>query len=359
MVNAVSSNDEHAHTNDQRESGLKLGVDSFSLRWQGWNAHQLVDYSARLGLDVVHLSERRNLASLDESYLVSLKDHAAKQGLSLEIGMGSFDRFSASFRPELGSGAEQLTAMLNAAKIVGSPSVRCFLGNEKDRSGPIPHQLHMEECVRTLRQVAPVARNLGVKIAVENHGPGVDLLAREVQWVIEEAGTDYVGSCLDTGNPAYAGEDPVLTVEVLAPYAVTSHIRDTRVWSVPDGAMAQWAPLGQGSVDLKRIVAIWREKMPDVAFDLETITGSEPRHLPFLDPNSDFWSLYPNVLARDFSRYLALAQSGTPGPIEQVVAPWTSGEPPDDLMEALRAQQLRHFEESVAYARDVLGVGER
>lgn len=338
---------------------MKLGVDSYSLRWQGWDAFQLVDYSARLGLDVVHLSERRNLASLDESYLRSLKDHAARQGLSIEIGMGSFDRFSASFRSEFGSGAEQLTTMLNAAKIVGSPSLRCFLGNEQDRSGPISHQLHMEECVRTLRQVAPLARDLGVKIAIENHGPGVDLLAREVQWVIEEAGTDYVGSCLDTGNPAYAAEDPVLTIEVLAPYAVTSHVRDTRVWSVPDGAMAQWAPLGQGDVDLKQIVAIWRERMPDVAFDLELITGSEPRHLAYLDPNSNFWSLYPKMLASNFSRYVALAQSGKAGPLDQMVLPWGTPEPPDDRLEELRAQQRRHFEESVAYARDVLGVGER
>jgi hypothetical protein len=177
--------------------------------------------------------------------------------------------------------------------------------------------------------------------------------------VIEEAGSDYVGACLDTGNPAYAAEDPILTAEVLAPYALTSHVRDTRVWAVPDGAMAQWVPLGRGNVELKRIVSIWHERMPDVAFDLEIITGSRPKHLPYLDPSSDFWSLYPKMLARDFSRFVALAQSGEPGAFEQIELPERTGSPPEDRLEEFQAQQRRHFEESVAYARTALGVGER
>ncbi len=35
---------------------MRLGIDSYSLRWQGWDAFQLLEYSARLGLDNVHFS---------------------------------------------------------------------------------------------------------------------------------------------------------------------------------------------------------------------------------------------------------------------------------------------------------------
>ena len=35
--------------------------------------------------------------------------------------------------------------------------------------------------------------------------------------MIDEAGKDFVGSCLDTGNPMWLLEDPMLTLEVLAP----------------------------------------------------------------------------------------------------------------------------------------------
>ncbi|MBI3971321.1 MAG: hypothetical protein HY332_08525 [Chloroflexi bacterium] len=83
---------------------MKLGVDSFSLRWQGWDAFGILEYAARLGLDNVHFSERGNLASLDEDYLASLKRRADELGLTIEVGMLSFDEYSRLFKPELASG---------------------------------------------------------------------------------------------------------------------------------------------------------------------------------------------------------------------------------------------------------------
>ncbi len=337
---------------------MRLGIDSYSLRWQGWDAFQLLEYSAGLGLDNVHFSERRNFASLDPDYLTSLKHRADELGLSIEVGMGSFDRFSSSFRAELGSGEEQLTQMLNAAKIVGSPVVRCFLGTQNDRLGAVSLQQHLDECIRTLRAVAPRARDLGIRIAVENHG-GVDLLARELRALVEEVGPDAVGVCLDTGNPAYAGENPVVTAEVLAPYVVTSHVRDTRVWTVESGAMAQWVPLGAGNVDLAKIVAILSEHAPNPPIDLEIITGSGPKLVPYLDPDSDFWRMYPDMLARDFARFVALAQTGKPEPLPQLVAPYNLEGLSPGQIEAMRTQQREHFEQSVRYAREVLKIGER
>lgn len=337
---------------------MRLGIDSYSLRWQGWDAFQLLEYSARLGLDNVHFSERRNFASLEPDYLMSLKRRADELGLAIEVGMGSFDRLSSSFQPQHGSGAEQLSQMLRAAQIVQSPVVRCFLGSQNDRMGTASVQQHIDECVRTLKAVAPLARDLGIKVAVENHG-GVDLLARELKGLVEEVGTDAVGVCLDTGNPAYGGEDPFLTTEVLAPYVVSSHVRDTRVWAVEDGAMAQWAPLGEGNVDLGRIVEILREKAPNPPVDLEIITGSNPKHLDYLIPESTVWQMYPDMPARDFARFVALAQKGTPRPIDQLVGPYNLEGLSGAELETFRAQQRQHFEASVRYAKEVLGLGER
>jgi hypothetical protein len=236
--------------------------------------------------------------------------------------------------------------------------VRCFLGNQEDRVGAVPFGEHLAECVRTLQSVAPLARELGIKIAVENHG-GVDLLARELVELVERAGPDFVGVCLDTGNPAYAAEDPLLATEILAPYVVTSHVRDTRVWATPEGAMAQWAPLGEGDVALDRIMAILAERAPTAPINLEIITGSLPAALPYFDPASDFWDRYPDMPARDFARFVALAQRGTTGALDQLTMQPGQRLPPDDQAEAFRAQQREHFARSVRYARDVLGIGER
>ena len=206
---------------------MKLGVDTFSLRWQGWDAFQILEYAAQQGLDNVHFSERRLFTTLDEDYLASLKRRADGLGLSIEVGMLSFDQYAGAFNPALGSGEEQLMEMVRAARVVGSPVVRCVLGFQADRLGAVPFAQHVDECIRALRAAGPVARDCGVRFAIENHG-GVDLLARELKALIEAAGTDIAGACLDTGNPVYGGEDPVLSAEVLGPLIISSHVRDSR-----------------------------------------------------------------------------------------------------------------------------------
>jgi len=335
---------------------VRLGIDTFSLRWQGWDAFQFLEYAAGLGLDNVHFSERGNLASLDEDYLRALKRRADEAGVTIELGMMSFDKHARLFDPALGTGEQQLIAMARAASVVGSPIVRCLLGSAEDRAGPVPLAEHFAECVRTLRAAAPMARDLGVKFAVENHG-GVDLLARELRALIDEVGPDVVGACLDTGNPVYGGEDPVFSAEILGPYVLSTHVRDSRVWATEDGAMVQWAPAGQGHVDLGRILAILAAQAPDAPVDLEIISGLPPKHLAYLDPASAYWRLYPDMPAADFVRFLALVRRGEPGPLDQVTVPaGMRGLPAGDLGERLRAQQLRHFEESVRYCRDVLAV---
>lgn len=337
---------------------MRLGLDSYSLRWQGWDAFQFLDYAAKLGLDNVQFSERTNLASHDADYLSGLKAYADKLGLTVEVGMGSFDRFAASFRSEYGSGEEQLTAMLHVAAAVGSPVVRCFLGSQDERQGAVPLQEHIAECVRTLRAVAPLVRDLGITIAVENHG-GVDLLARELRDLIETVGPETVGVCLDTGNPPYAAEDPLLSTAILAPYATTTHLRDTKVWATADGAAAQWVPLGAGSADLPAILALLATHAPSIAINLEVITGTAPASLPYLTPDAPFWARYPDMPARDFARYVALAGRGTPGPFAQRLLPQGMWLPPEEALEEYRAQQRQHFAQSVHYAREVLGLGER
>ena len=98
-------------------------------------------------------------------------------------------------------GAAALAPFRPALAVGGAAIVRCFLGAQGDRRGKTPFEEHLAECRRVLEAVVPRARDRGLKIAVENHG-GVDLLARELRWLIEAVGPDAVGACLDTGNPA-------------------------------------------------------------------------------------------------------------------------------------------------------------
>jgi sugar phosphate isomerase/epimerase len=333
---------------------MRLGIDSFSLRSQGWDAIQIMDYAAGLGLDNVHFSERDHLGGLTPDRLEAIRAHADKLGLSLEIGMRSFNRLAGTFDASLGSGEDQLIAMIEAATIVGSPIVRCFVGMASDRLVVPPAEL-IEETVRTLRAVAAHAEAANVTIAVENHGMG-DLLAPELRDVIDAVGSSHVRVCFDTGNPLYAGEDAVYAAEILAPLTVSTHLRDTLVWLDEDGARVQWAPAGRGSVDLRRIVELLATHAPQAPIDLEIITGGGPALIDYRNPEAEIWRMYPEMTASSFARFLTLAERGTPGPLDQLVAP-SDGSVTPELQKALVRQQREHFEESVAWFRSTFGPG--
>jgi hypothetical protein len=237
---------------------------------------------------------------------------------------------------------------------LGSSVMRCYLGTSADRRGPIPIEGHVENTVKLLKALRSQALDLGVKIAVENHSG--DLLARELKTLITEAGTDFVGACLDTGNPVWVAEDPLLTMEVLGPYAITTHMRDSVVYEHPRGAVVQWVALGDGSIDFKAIMACYRRVCPKAAFQLEVITGSGPRVMPFYEP--EFWQVYPKMPAADFVRFAELAKKGHPLLAPMLIGGRGQNQPPE-YRAALVAQQRVDLERSLEYARKALDVGIR
>ncbi len=115
---------------------------------------------------------------------------------------------------------------LKVAKAVGARVMRCVQGTLADRrNDQTPLEACMEETIRVFRAVKSQALDLGVKIALENHAG--DMQAREILTIIQESGPEFVGSCLDTGNPIWVMENPVVTMEVLGPHVLTTHVRDS------------------------------------------------------------------------------------------------------------------------------------
>lgn len=289
---------------------VRFGIDLFSLRSQGWTPIQYLDYCARQKAKVVHFSEVRFIGNLEEANLRRVRAHAEELGIQVEIGMRSICPTSKMFDPSLGTAEEQLTKMIHAARIVGSPIVRAVLGSMADRVGPIPIEGHIENTVKTLRAVRTLAADNGLKIAIENHAG--DMQARELKSLIEGAGKDFVGACLDSGNPLWTLEDPHLTLETLAPYVLTSHVRDTAIWREKDRIAVQWVRMGEGNIGIREYAKRYRELCPGRAFSLETIV-TQPRYFAYGEPG--FWDGYRKTPAWEFARFLALADNGLPHPV--------------------------------------------
>ncbi|MFB3828992.1 MAG: sugar phosphate isomerase/epimerase family protein [Bryobacteraceae bacterium] len=332
--------------------GIPLGFDSYSIGRLRWKAIELLDYAAGLKLDTIQLSSLGDYESLEPAHLQKVKDHADRLGIRIDAGTGCICPSSESYGKNQGDAREYLLKSLRVARAVGSKSMRCFMGSGADRRGKLPLEVHMENTVKLFRSVRPEAVDLGVKIALENHSG--DMQAREVRTIIEEAGRDFVGACLDTGNAIWVCEDPMVTLEILAPYVLTTHIRDAAVFEHPRGAAGQWVALGDGSVDFKRFIARYRELCPSLPpVQLEIITGRKPQVLPYLEP--DFWKLYPKMPAWELARFVALAKSGRPFLGDMLMVAGATQTPA--VLEALKQQQKADLERSLEYAKKALGLG--
>jgi sugar phosphate isomerase/epimerase len=334
-------------------AGVKLGFDTYSLRAFRWKAPQLIEYAASQKLDTIQISSLGDYESLDPAYLAKVKDQAARAGIVLEGGTGCICPSSHAFNKNGPPARERVLEGLRVAKAIGATSMRCYLGGSADRLGTVPIEAHIENTVQVFRSVRTEALDLGVRIAIENHDG--DMQAREVKTLIEAAGKDFVGSCLDTGNPLWVVEDPLVSLEVLAPYVVTTHVRDSVLFEHPRGAAGQWVVLGDGNVDFAGFTEQFRVACPGVAMQLEIITGRPPRVLPYLE--ADFWKAFPDARAGEFARFVALAKSGHPYMGAMVIEDVPSAHPPAVLLEALKEQQRLDLERSLEFARKKLNVG--
>lgn len=287
---------------------VRLGLDVFSLRSQGWTAHELLDYCGAHALRVVHFSEIRLLGGLDPDHLRRVRARADELGLELEAGMRSICPGSTIFDPAQGTAEEQIVRMIAAARILGSPFVRCLLGRFADRVTPGGIEQRVDETVTVLGNVRERVMDAGLKIAIENHAG--DMQARELKDLVERAGPEFVGVCLDSGNPLWALEDPHLTLETLAPYVLTSHVRDGVAWRTPEGAAVAWTRMGEGSVRIDDYIRTYRRLCPGRALSLEVIVSDTPRNLSLRDPA--FWDGYRRMPAWELMRFLELAERGSP-----------------------------------------------
>jgi Xylose isomerase-like TIM barrel. len=256
----------------------------------------------------------RFLGSLEEGNLRKVRAHAERLGIELEIGTKSICPSSKSFVAAEGTAEQQLERMIVAAKTVNSKIIRAVLGTMADRVGAIPIEGHIENTIKVLRAMKSRIQGEGLKIAIENHAG--DMQARELKTLIEGAGKDFVGACLDSGNPLWTIEDPHLTLETLSPYVLTSHIRDTGVWRIPEGAAVQWMRMGEGNVGIDEYVRKYARLCPGKALSLEIIVTA-PRKFAYLTPQ--FWDGYRRTPAWEFSRFVALVDKGDQKPAPPTV----------------------------------------
>ena len=307
-----------------------------SISANNWTPFQYLDYLARINVQCVHFNPATLGRATDEAALKQVRAYAVKLGIEVELyAHGSICPTSSAFNARLGTVEEQLIRSVNIARTIGASAMKVVIGGPKERTNI---EMHMEAAVRALKGMRSRIQDSGVKLALENHG---DLQAREAKTLVEEAGSDILGILLDSANPLYVLEDPHLTLELLAPYAVVSHLRDTAVWRVPEGVAARWVNMGDGNVDMAGWVRKFVRMRPGIPLTFENIVSAEPRVMRVFEP--EIWKDYRKMAASEFSRFLAYAERGKPLPAVPPAPGKTRGQ-----------QQCDDLEVCVRYTRALL-----
>jgi sugar phosphate isomerase/epimerase len=231
------------------------------------------------------------------------------------------------------------------AHALGSPVIRVILGRGEDRLTPGGIQARIADTVKVCKALRSRALEAGVKVAVENHAG--DMQARELKQLIEQAGPDYVGANIDSGNATWTMEDPLGNLETLGPYVATTSLRDSAVWESEKGATVQWTAMGDGNVEWKPYFARFRELCPTVPVHIETISGFN-REIPYL--TGKHWQAFPDARAADLARFLVLAKRGRPRDAH-ALPEGASRE------QAEKDYQRDDLERSIRYCKETLGLG--
>ena len=329
-------------------SKIPLGLCNHSLRALKWKATQFIEYAANLKLDAVLLNSLANFENLEPAHLKSLKKKADAHGIRFYTGAGSISEGSIRFSDTYGKTPEDIIKTgLRVAKTVGSPVCVVRIGSIDDRFTDGGIEPRIEESIKVLKASRNRIQDSGIKIGFENHA--ADLRSEELLELIKAVGTDICGVMLDPGNAVWALEDPMKQVQMLGKYTVCTSLRDYQVWPSEDGATFQWTALGDGLMDVRAYAECLAELCPGVPIHVESISN-EHRPIPFL--TKQHMEAYSNLKAADLTDFLKLMRRGRMIPIVKAA----EGEDPKEFE---KRHQRFEFEQSIAYLRDVCGVGRK
>jgi len=177
-------------------------------------------------------------------------------------------------------------------------------------------------------------------VGIENHK---DWRAEELVELVRSVDSRYLGACVDFGNNVALLEDPLDTARALAPYAVTTHLKDMAVRPYERGFELAEVPLGTGICPLAQMIEVLRAARPEVPLCLEMITR-DPLKVPYRD--DVYWASYAGRDEARIARFEATVLSRARAePLPRVSSL---------SLDAMQAREDENVRLSTTFARETL-----
>ena len=196
----------------------KISVSSWSLHRHIGNDLNLLDFPKiareKFGMDAIELVNFQ-FESTERDYVDTLRKRVEENGqkvVHIAAGHGNISQRYESQRLE---DVNVLFGWLDLAVHFGAPAIRIDTGQQEGA-------LDLGITIDSYNRLAGRARELGLKITLENHG-GISGDPANLVQIVESVGADVMGTCPDFGN--FAPETRYNDIETVAPYAVIVHAK--------------------------------------------------------------------------------------------------------------------------------------
>ena len=222
---------------------MKPGISSYTYTWaigfpgkqpkHPMNIYQLIEKADELGVCILQVADNLSLDAFSSSDLFNIREFSKRSNVHIEIGARKMT-------------LENLKKYIELAVFFDSAILRFVIDGE----GFYPC---LEEVHKIIRCGLPLLEENKIVLAIENHDR---FKAAEFAEIIERAGSDKVGICLDSVNSMGAGEGLETVIEKLAPFTVNLHIKDFTIQRMfhQMGFIVAGCPLGKGMLPVEDLI---------------------------------------------------------------------------------------------------------
>ena len=325
-----------------KENHMGIVVHSYASRWNSkveskkypgfLNAIDLIEHCHKIGAGGVQVGVK----DWTTEFAKKVREKREKLGLYLEgsIGLPGTAQDVTTFEKEV-IGAKEAGAQVLRTVCLNGRRYETFHTRDV-------FEEFKKNALISLQLAEPVVRKHKMKLAIENHK---DWLAKELVGIIKKLDSEWIGVTLDFGNNVSLLEDSWEVVQTLAPYMFSTHVKDMAVEEYNEGFLLSEAPLGEGIVDLPKIVSLCKQHNPNVTFNLEMITR-DPLKIPCL--NDDYWATFDGVSGNELARMLRTVRQHK----YKSALPRVSQLSVEDRLEV----EERNIISSLSYSKDQLGL---
>lgn len=152
-----------------------------------------------------------------------------------------------------------------------------------------PKAVSWDRVKRTLDELAPLAGDLGMTLALENGLPGYLATNADLPAFVEDYGCPDVGLCFDSGHAHVTG-DAALLLRAYRSYVVTVHLHDN------DGSGDQHLIPGRGTIAWGPLVEALAECPRLMHAETEAVNSDKWAACSEVWPHRDVYARYREVL---------------------------------------------------------------